>query len=81
MQRFKDANATEQAAALLVDCSPKLHQFEVAALGNLLPETAEEARALIPSLSGEVPAVRGEGFTDDQLEEILEQLNPHRKLE
>merc|ERR1711868_283235 len=30
----------------------RLHKFEIAALANLCPETADEAKALIPSLDG-----------------------------
>ena len=48
-----------------------LHEFEVAQLGNLLPEEVDEARMLIPSLSAEKVA-------SEQLKEVLEQLQTYR---
>ena len=48
-----------------------LHEFEVAQLGNLLPDSADEAKALIPSL---VEA----SITNEQLSEALEQLRGYR---
>ena len=48
-----------------------IHEFEVAQLGNLLPEEVDEARALIPSLSAEKVA-------SEQLSEVLEQLKTYR---
>lgn len=41
----------------------KLHKFELAQLANLCPESAEEAKAFIPSLENK--------FQDDELTEIL----------
>lgn len=43
--------------------SKKLHKFELAQLANLLPDEAEEARTLIPSLE--------HNFQDEELTEIL----------
>ena len=48
-----------------------LHEFEIAQLGNLLPDSADEAKALIPSL---VEA----SITNEQLSEALEQLRGYR---
>ena len=48
-----------------------LHEFEIAQLGNLLPDSADEAKALIPSL---VEA----SITNEQLSEVLEQLRGYR---
>ena len=48
-----------------------LHEFEIAQLGNLLPDSADEAKALIPSL---VEA----SITNEQLSEVLDQLRSYR---
>lgn len=50
-----------------------LAEFEMAQLGNLCPETAEEARALIPSLNGKLE--------DDLLQKILEDMATARRLQ
>jgi DNA-directed RNA polymerase II subunit RPB4 len=50
-----------------------LAEFEMAQLGNLCPESAEEARALIPSLSGKID--------DDLLQKILEDMATARRLQ
>lgn len=47
----------------------KLHKFEIAALANLAPTTAEEAKALLPSLEGR--------FDDLELNEILDDIRTH----
>ena len=44
----------------------------MAQLGNLLPETAEEAKVLIPSL-------QNAAITQDQLAEVLDQLRSYRQ--
>lgn len=51
----------------------KLHKFELAALGNLCPEVAEEAKALIPSLEGR--------FEDEELRQILDDIGTKRSLQ
>lgn len=43
-----------------------LEEFELASLANLLPETAEEAKCLLPTLT--------EKFTDEELEVVLNDL-------
>lgn len=50
-----------------------LAEFEMAQLGNLCPESAEEARALIPSLNGKLD--------DDLLQKILEDMATARRLQ
>jgi len=50
-----------------------LHYFEVAQLGNLLPETTEEAKALIPSLTESK-------ISTEQLSELLDELGAYRKF-
>ncbi len=51
----------------------ELEEFEIAALGNLCPETAEEARSLIPSLA--------KRFDDSELQTILNDLASLRRFE
>ena len=51
-----------------------LTPFEVAQLGNLCPQDAQEAKALIPSLE-----MTGRDIDNAQLTEILEQLNSFRQ--
>lgn len=53
---------------------PGLDAFEVAQLGNLCPQDAQEARALIPSLD-----MPGRDIDNAQLTEVLEQLNANRQ--
>uniref|UniRef100_A0A915DH20 RNA polymerase Rpb4/RPC9 core domain-containing protein n=1 Tax=Ditylenchus dipsaci TaxID=166011 RepID=A0A915DH20_9BILA len=50
-----------------------LHKFEVAQLANLCPETAEEAKALIPSLENKME--------DDELEELLKDLHAKKTFQ
>ncbi|PAA79027.1 hypothetical protein BOX15_Mlig024392g2, partial [Macrostomum lignano] len=66
-QRFAKFNNEETISAVrdLLQ-GKKLHNFELAAIANLCPETAEEAKALIPSLAGR--------FEDEDLNQILEDL-------
>lgn len=54
-------------------CQKKLHKFELAALGNLCPDGAEEAKALIPSLEGR--------FEDEELRQILDDIGTKRSLQ
>ena len=53
---------------------PGLDPFEVAQLGNLTPQDAQEARALVPSLD-----MSGRDIDNAQLTEILEQLNSFKQ--
>jgi DNA-directed RNA polymerase II subunit RPB4 len=62
--RFKNQTAVREVRNLLTKKS--LEQWEIASLANLCPETAEEAKALIPSL-----AIK---FTDEELELVLNDL-------
>ncbi|KAK2144772.1 hypothetical protein LSH36_732g01063 [Paralvinella palmiformis] len=51
----------------------KLHKFEFAAIANLCPETADEAKALIPSLEGR--------FEDEELQQILDDIQTKRSFQ
>lgn len=74
--RFKNASSTETVEKLLNDFSSQasepLHPFELAQLGNLECEDAEEARSLIPSLGSKV--------TDTQLKTLLTELRKYQTL-
>lgn len=69
VKRFKNKEAVTQVRQDLERYA--LHEFEIAQLGNLLPDSADEAKALIPSL---VEA----SITNEQLSEALEQLRGYR---
>ncbi|KAI0989993.1 hypothetical protein GJ496_006218 [Pomphorhynchus laevis] len=51
----------------------RLHQFETAALANLCPESAEEAKTLIPSLTGKID--------DDQLQRLLDDIRAKKTFQ
>ncbi|KAL5106921.1 DNA-directed RNA polymerase II subunit RPB4 [Taenia crassiceps] len=50
------------------------HNFELAAIANLLPDTAEEARVLIPSLEGP-------RFPEEELQQILDEIQSKRSFQ
>merc|ERR1712142_1044618 len=66
--RFRNRETIAQVRGLL--SKKKLHKFELASLANLCPETAEEARKLVPSLEGR--------FDDEDLQQILDEIKTHR---
>lgn len=74
--RFKNASSTETVEKLLTDFSAQasepLHPFELAQLGNLECEDAEEAKTLVPSLARKV--------TDVQLKTLLTELRKYQTL-
>ncbi|RUS79134.1 hypothetical protein EGW08_013112 [Elysia chlorotica] len=51
----------------------KLHKFELATLANLCPETADEAKSLIPSLEGR--------FEEEELQQILDDIKTKRSFQ
>ena len=63
--RFRDQETVSAVIQLLK--STGLHPFEVAQLGSLACDTADEAKTLIPSLNNKV--------SDDDLERILKELS------
>ena len=74
VKQFKDKDTIAQIRQELENYTP--YEFEVAQLGNLCPEDAEEAKALVPSL-----ALAGRDDVDDaQLTEFLQQLVTRRQL-
>ncbi|GAV03887.1 hypothetical protein RvY_14256 [Ramazzottius varieornatus] len=66
VQRFGHFKNMDTVASVNEMLSTKnLHPYEMAALANLMPETVEEVKSLIPSL---------ETRTDIELQEILDEL-------
>ena len=57
-----------------LEATEMLEPFEVAQLGNLCPEDAQEARALIPSLD-----MPGRQIDNAQLNEVLAQLASYKQ--
>lgn len=74
--RFKNSSSTETVEKLLNDfsgqASEPLHPFELAQLGNLECEDAEEAKSLIPSIAHKV--------SDVQLKTLLTELRKYQTL-
>ena len=63
--KFKQRTAVNEVEDLLaLEAYSDLHPFQRASIANLLPETIEEARALIPSLD----------IDDDNLQHLLTNL-------
>lgn len=74
--RFKNSSSTETVEKLLNDFSSQaselLHPFELAQLGNLECEDAEEAKSLVPSIAHKV--------SDVQLKTLLTELRKYQTL-
>ena len=73
VKQFRDREVVSQVRRDL-EKHPGLDPFEVAQLGNLCPEDAAEAKALIPSLT-----MDGRAISDAQLTDMLEQLNSYKQ--
>jgi len=69
--RFKNRETIASVRTLLIQ--KRLHKFELASLANLCPETAEEAKALIPSLEGR--------FEDEELQQVLDDIQTKRSFQ
>ncbi|XP_046851390.1 DNA-directed RNA polymerase II subunit RPB4-like [Xenia sp. Carnegie-2017] len=69
--RYKNRETIASVRSLLG--KKKLHRFELACLANLCPESAEEAKSLIPSLEGR--------FEDDDLQQLLDDIQTHRSFQ
>lgn len=71
----REAPNKEQKSASNIDVSNTcLHKFEIAAIANLCPQTAEEARSLIPTLD------RADKPNIYELSLILEKINTKQKF-
>uniref|UniRef100_A0A158PB01 RPOL4c domain-containing protein n=1 Tax=Angiostrongylus cantonensis TaxID=6313 RepID=A0A158PB01_ANGCA len=71
LSRFKNRETIKAVRAIF--SQKPLHKFEVAQIINLCPETAEEAKALIPSLENKLE--------DDDLDEILRDLHTKKTFQ
>nr|CAB3265017.1 DNA-directed RNA polymerase II subunit RPB4-like [Phallusia mammillata] len=69
--RFKNRETIASVRTLLIQ--KRLHKFELASLANLCPESAEEAKALVPSLEGR--------FEDDELQQVLDDIQTKRSFQ
>ncbi|KAH3901132.1 DNA-directed RNA polymerase II subunit RPB4 SCDLUD_002614 [Saccharomycodes ludwigii] len=65
--RFRDPETVTAVAQLLRSITSELHPFEIAQLGSLSCEDADEAKTLIPSLNNKI--------SDEELERILKELS------
>ncbi|GAM91477.1 hypothetical protein ANO11243_095280 [Dothideomycetidae sp. 11243] len=63
--RYKEQEHV-QALEQLLDGRAELEKFERSQLGSLCPDTAEEAKTLVPSLEGKI--------SDDDLQELLDEM-------
>ncbi|RAL45958.1 unnamed protein product [Cuscuta campestris] len=71
---FKTTDAVRQAREIL--SRYQLAEFELCVLGNLCPETVEEAIAMVPSLKN-----RGRSLDDEVIEKMLNDLSMIKKFE
>ena len=68
---FKDLAEAEQVEGLINSLGENLARFEKSQLGSLVPTSADEAKALIPSLEKKV---EDGTVTEEELDGICEQL-------
>jgi len=77
-QRFSKFKNREMIGAVRASLTApvgnqQMHKFEMASLANLCPDTAEEAKSLIPSLQGR--------YGDDELTQMLEDIKATRSFQ
>eukprot|EP00252_Welwitschia_mirabilis_P007018 TRINITY_DN1801_c1_g1_i1.p1 TRINITY_DN1801_c1_g1~~TRINITY_DN1801_c1_g1_i1.p1 ORF type:complete len:142 (-),score=37.18 TRINITY_DN1801_c1_g1_i1:255-680(-) len=72
--RYQNPDAVKQVRDVL--CRYGLAEFELCVIGNLCPETVEEARAMVPSLK-----TKGREMDDEKIEKMLNDLAMIRKFE
>ncbi|KAH8874675.1 hypothetical protein MN116_008035 [Schistosoma mekongi] len=70
--KFNNRETIESVRNLLTQ--KRFHNFELAALANLLPDTAEESKALIPSLDSP-------RFTEEELQQLLDEIQSKRSFQ
>ncbi|VDQ15821.1 unnamed protein product [Trichobilharzia regenti] len=70
--KFNNRETIESVRNLL--SQKRFHNFELAALANLLPDTAEESKALIPSLDSP-------RFTEEELQQLLDEIQSKRSFQ
>ncbi|KAI3930715.1 hypothetical protein MKX01_037161 [Papaver californicum] len=72
--RYRKADAVRQVREIL--SRYQLAEFELCVLGNLCPETADEAKAMVPSIT-----TKERGCTDENIEKMLGDLSLIKKFE
>ncbi|CAM8899825.1 unnamed protein product [Rhodiola kirilowii] len=72
--RYKNPDAVRQVREIL--SRHQLAEFELCVLGNLCPETLEEAIAMVPSIKA-----KGRSQDDDAIEKMLNDLSLIKKFE
>ncbi|CAA7027141.1 unnamed protein product [Microthlaspi erraticum] len=72
--RYKNPDAVRQVREIL--SRHQLTEFELCVLGNLCPETAEEAVAMVPSLK-----TKGRSHDDEAIEKMLHDLSLVKRFE
>ncbi|KAI3882198.1 hypothetical protein MKX03_027008 [Papaver bracteatum] len=72
--RYKNADAVRQVREIL--SRYQLAEFELCVLGNLCPETADEAKAMVLSIT-----TKERGCTDENIEKMLGDLSLIKKFE
>ncbi|KAG0457006.1 hypothetical protein HPP92_021843 [Vanilla planifolia] len=72
--RYKNQDAVKQVREIL--SRNRLAEYELCVLGNLCPETVEEAIAMVPSLK-----TKGRALEDDAIEKMLNDLSLIKKFE
>ncbi|KAF3438304.1 hypothetical protein FNV43_RR21066 [Rhamnella rubrinervis] len=72
--RFTNQDAVKQVREVL--SRYQLAEYELAVLGNLCPETAEEAKAVVPSLK-----TKERNHDDEAIEKLLQDLLMIKKFE
>ena len=73
VSRYSNPDAVKQVREVLT--RNQLHEFELCVIGNLCPDTMEEAKALVPSITK-----RGR-MDDDSIETMLTDLATIKKFE
>ncbi|CAI5441129.1 unnamed protein product [Caenorhabditis angaria] len=71
MARFKNRETIRSVRGVFAE--KHFHKFEVAQIANLCPESAEEAKALIPSLENKIE--------DAELDEVLKDVQAKRTFQ
>ncbi|KAK7854922.1 dna-directed rna polymerase ii subunit 4 [Quercus suber] len=72
--RYKNPDAVRQVREIL--SRYQLAEFELCVLGNLCPETVEEAIAMVPSIK-----TKGRAHDDEAIEKMLNDLSLIKKFE
>ncbi|KAG8484488.1 hypothetical protein CXB51_022884 [Gossypium anomalum] len=80
--RYKNPDAVRQVREIL--SRYQLAEFELCVLGNLCPETVEEAIAMVPSIKQRIVLdmqTKGRAHDDDAIERMLNDLSLIKKFE